>query len=427
MYDMKQIGDAIIAAVKSHVAGAVSGIAKRLDDLEVRIRQIPAGKSAYALAVERGYAGTELQWLDSLRGESIKGDPGARGEKGDVGEPGQAGERGATGEKGIAGERGADGKDGSPGDQGIPGDAGEKGDVGPKGEIGDRGEKGETGDAGPAGERGERGENGADGAPGKNGEDGKSFTLDEVRALVDAAVSKAVDALPKAKDGEPGKDGINGERGEPGLPGAAGKDGAAGVDGKGVGIEDMRPILDEMFSKALPDFLDRVNRAISELPTPKNGEDGKGVTVEDFRMMFEAEQAKWALDFERRAGDVLQRAIDRMPAAKNGIDGLGFEDMSAEHDDDGNVTFKFVRGEISKEFVFRIPRFKDKGVFKDGDPYLEGDGATWDGSYFIAQKDAPTGRPGASADWRLAVRRGDKGRDLRAEAPPAPSGPVRLK
>ena len=59
------------------------------------------GKSAYLLAVEHGYSGSESEWLTSLKGE--KGDAGERGEKGDPGEQGIPGEKGDTG---------ADGKDG---------------------------------------------------------------------------------------------------------------------------------------------------------------------------------------------------------------------------------------------------------------------------------------------------------------------------
>ena len=59
------------------------------------------GKSAYLLAVEHGYSGSESEWLASLKGE--KGDPGEQGERGEKGEPGTPGEKGDTG---------ADGKDG---------------------------------------------------------------------------------------------------------------------------------------------------------------------------------------------------------------------------------------------------------------------------------------------------------------------------
>lgn len=45
--------------------------------------QGPAGKSAYEIAVENGFTGTEQEWLASLKGD--KGDKGATGAKGDPG------------------------------------------------------------------------------------------------------------------------------------------------------------------------------------------------------------------------------------------------------------------------------------------------------------------------------------------------------
>lgn len=47
------------------------------------------GLSAYEIALRHGFAGTEQQWLDSLKGEpgipGDKGDPGEKGDKGDAG------------------------------------------------------------------------------------------------------------------------------------------------------------------------------------------------------------------------------------------------------------------------------------------------------------------------------------------------------
>lgn len=69
------------------------------------------GKSAYQIAVDGGFKGSEQEWLASLKGE--KGDPGqdgapgkdgAIGPKGDQGEPGQNGQDGATGPKGDPGK-----------------------------------------------------------------------------------------------------------------------------------------------------------------------------------------------------------------------------------------------------------------------------------------------------------------------------------
>lgn len=56
------------------------------------------GKSAYQIALDNGFVGTEQEWLDSLKGE-----------KGEKGEKGDTGEQGATGEQGEPGKDGADG------------------------------------------------------------------------------------------------------------------------------------------------------------------------------------------------------------------------------------------------------------------------------------------------------------------------------
>lgn len=80
------------------------------------------GKSAYEIAVENGFEGTEEEWLASLKGQD-----------------------------------GEDGKNGADGDKGDKGDAGEKGEQGDKGDKGDPGEKGDQGDKGDPGEKGEQG------------------------------------------------------------------------------------------------------------------------------------------------------------------------------------------------------------------------------------------------------------------------------
>lgn len=66
-----------------------------------------AGKSAYEIALQNGFTGTEADWLTSLKGQ--KGDTGAKGE------PGEKGEKGDTGTPGKDGVNGTDGKDGADG------------------------------------------------------------------------------------------------------------------------------------------------------------------------------------------------------------------------------------------------------------------------------------------------------------------------
>ena len=92
------------------------------------------GKSAYAIAVEHGYEDSEEKWLLSLKGE--KGDTGERGEKGDTGLQGERGEKGETGQQGEQGPKGEKGDPGNRGLQGVPGEKGEKGDAGVAGKDG---------------------------------------------------------------------------------------------------------------------------------------------------------------------------------------------------------------------------------------------------------------------------------------------------
>jgi len=56
------------------------------------------GKSAYQVAVDNGFTGTEAQWLASLKGEA--GGPGAPGKDGDPGAPGKDGAPGPAGKDG---------------------------------------------------------------------------------------------------------------------------------------------------------------------------------------------------------------------------------------------------------------------------------------------------------------------------------------
>ena len=78
-----------------------------------------AGKSAYEIALQNGFVGTETDWLESLKGQ--KGDTGEPGAKGEPGEKGERGEKGDTGETGEKGDTGAPGKDGVNGTDGKDG------------------------------------------------------------------------------------------------------------------------------------------------------------------------------------------------------------------------------------------------------------------------------------------------------------------
>lgn len=71
------------------------------------------GQSAYALAVQLGYTGSEAAWIASLKG--------AKGDKGDKGDTGAQGPRGATGAAGPQGPQGPTGATGARGETGASG------------------------------------------------------------------------------------------------------------------------------------------------------------------------------------------------------------------------------------------------------------------------------------------------------------------
>lgn len=132
-------------AVKSGLPslGSTEGAVITKDDISVTEEtspsasageDLPRGKSAYEVAVENGFSGTETEWLASLKGE-----PGAAGAPGKDGENGKTPYVGDNGNWYIGADdtgkpsRGAKGEPGSPGARGEPGSPGAKGDKGDTG------------------------------------------------------------------------------------------------------------------------------------------------------------------------------------------------------------------------------------------------------------------------------------------------------
>lgn len=255
--------------------------------------------------------------------------------------------------------------------------------------------------------------------------DGKSVTVEEVQPLIDEAVSAAVGGLPVPQDGK-------------------------SVDPAEVACLVAEAVAKHFEANPVSNGADadpaevarQVSEAVAALPAPQDGkdgpsadevremvaaafaaipvpQDGKSVTVEDvvaaitprLEDRIEAAISKAVLDVERRAQGVLERAIAAIPAPKDGRDGFALEDLSIDDDGDGTITLRFARGELVREKQIRYPR-GDRGVFREGEAYRKGDGATFGGSWWIAQKDDPTGVPGLSGDWRLAVKKGRDGKSV---------------
>lgn len=297
------------------------------------------------------------------------------------------------------------------------------------------------------GERGERGEKGDDGPPGDAADPEATKAMIEkvvaaslnpavVKALMDGAqeavakqpplatqawVGEQLAALPQSKDGEPGKS-VTLEDVRPVIEAEALRLASAipaPKDGQSVTLDDVRPLVERC-----------VQEEVKTLPSPKDGIGIKGaiidrdgnlvLTLDNGSNMNAGRVAANEIDMQQVEA-TLKRAVDALPKPKDGVDGFGFDDLTIESDGERAFTFKFIQGEREKAFPFTVPLVLDRGVFKEGNDYVTGDGVSWAGSFWIA-REATTAKPGdGSTAWRLAVKRGRDGRDLSPLRPSTPS------
>lgn len=195
------------------------------------------GLSAYQVAVQHGFEGTEAEWLISLKGE--KGETGPKGDKGNTGEKGDTGERGP---QGLQGERGLQGIQGEQGEPGIQGPIGPKGEKGDQGERGPQGPQGQIGPQGPKGDTGSglniKGELDSESQLPQEGVSGDAWLISG-NLYVYVGENGNVESNPKWSNvgsiqgpaGPQGPVGPKGEQGEPGPKGEPGADGAPGAQG----------------------------------------------------------------------------------------------------------------------------------------------------------------------------------------------------
>lgn len=179
-------------------------------------------------------------------------------------------------------------------------------------------------------------------------------------------------------DGAPGKDGIDGKDGADGAPGRDGEKGADGKDGAdGVGLADA--------------VIDREGQLIL---TMTNGQT-KALGV--------------VIGKDGAPGKDGEKGLDGTNG-RDGIDGVGFDDLDLVETDEG-LSLRAVRGEVVKEWALPVVFYR--GVFSADANYRKGNSVTWGGSLWIAEKDAPEGKPDTpESGWRLAVKKGQNGKDL---------------
>lgn len=434
-----------------------------LEAMRAFVAKAEAAMSARMQAIENSLGRTSQLVAELKLAKGDKGEPGAKGDKGD----------GVTIDDVRALVDAAVGAlpPAPKGDKGDPGAPGES----IKGEKGDRGEKGdgvpveqvralvrEVAAALPAPTPG------APGAAGKDADpelirtmvqaavqalpkpaDGKSVKIEDLAPMVQDAVGQAVVALPKAKDGAPGADA------DPALvrrliDEAVGRIPKA-KDGASVTAADVRPLV-----------ADEVGKAVAALPKPKDGssvppervqamvEDQVGKAMRGVRNGADGQPGRDAAELDilpsideakayRRgtwasySGGLIRAARNTEPV-KNGdlvsagwvvmVEGVAAIVVTQEADPREISVAAMLTSGTKMVSQFKIPALLERGVWREG-AYDKGDGVTWDGSYWIAQ-DKTTDKPGTSPAWRLAVKRGRDGKDLK-DAPAAPRPVVRTR
>lgn len=96
-----------------------------------------------------------------------------------------------------------------------------------------------------------------------------------------------------------------------------------------------------------------------------------------------------------------------------GRDAVPLDELEVRLLEDGrSVEFALGAGDARITRVIKFPVVLDAKVWKTGKSYEQGDGVTYGGQYYIAQRDTEA-VPGESPDWRLAVKRGRDGKDAR--------------
>lgn len=229
--------------------------------------------------------------------------------------------------------------------------------------------------------------------------DGQDFPAEEVERMVAAAVAE----IPPAKDGEPGAS-VSVADLEPVVAEAVSKAVAeipVPKDGESVPVEEVRRMIDEEVAKAL-----------ASVPPAKDGEPGRDALQLELRPAIDLEKSYPRGTYARHAGGLWRafeatKGLHGWECIVDGIADLRIEQPSAR---EFTLVARTSSGaEVSKSI--KVAALVDKGVFRADEGYEAGDGVTWGGSFFIAQKDAPVGKPGEPGcdGWRLAVKRGRDG------------------
>lgn len=221
------------------------------------------------------------------------------------------------------------------------------------------------------------------GEPGARGDDGASVTLEDVAPLLERAVADAVSRIPPP---------------------------AAGKDGESVHPDTVRAMV-----------ADHVRLAVEEIPKPRDGADGKDATTIDYRDGIDEMKSYPRSTHALYRGGVIvaMRATDPLgddlTAAGWAVAMNGTHSDVEESLDEGRTVRRTLTMTNGKAIVSerKTSVVIYRGVWLRDREYARGDMATRDGSVWHCEAETTTEEPGRSAAWRLAVKRGNHGRDVK--------------
>lgn len=288
--------------------------------------------------------------------------------------------------------------------------------------------------------------------------DGSSVTLDDLRPVVASEVAAAVALIPKPKDGES----IEPETVREMVVGALGPELAKlprpkdGEPGKNADAELVRLVVAEL----LPEMVERsraalsqelradvtpavaaavaaipkpkdgepvhpdtvalmvaraVREAVAALPRPKDGDAGRDATQYEPLLSIDDTKSYPRGTFAAHRGGMIRSFRQTDPVGDAGLFAAGWAVMlngiageTEETADEGRTDKRITRytdGTVLERSIARSVVI-DRGVYREGEAYAKGDGVSWAGSFWIAQKATAAKPDAADGSWRLSVKKG---------------------
>lgn len=234
-----------------------------------------------------------------------------------------------------------------------------------------------------------------DGAPGRDGQDGASVSLEDVRPVIDRAITEAVALIPAPAPGRDGQDGVDGK------------------DGRSVTIEEVEPLV----GRAVAD-------AVALIPVPENGKDGlDGRDGQDGERGPEGPPGK--LPVARAWTDTVHYEGDCCTFEGGLFQALRDTGRAPPHEDWILLAAKGEQGEAGRDAAEHDYR----GTYDPEGTYQRLNVVALNGASFVARVDGAGPCPGP--DWQLVAAQGKRGqpgeRGERGEQGPAGPGVMALE